>query len=65
MFVYASFSVDLHRLQLKDEAELEQLRVRLDEVVREYVHPAGLSNLEFDSDVRVEVLETAGSPDPL
>ena len=61
--VYVSFSVDLHRLNLKSESEVEELRKRLDAVVREQIHPTGLSNLEFDSDVEVELLEFAGNPE--
>jgi hypothetical protein len=61
MIVYARFSVSLHGMSLRTEAELEQLRQRMDELVRQHVHPSGGSNI-FDSDVEVEIEEHAGQP---
>lgn len=59
MIVYACFSVSLHRLELRSMEELEALRLRLDEVVR----AAGLSTIDFETDIEVEVLEHAGKPE--
>lgn len=56
MIVYASFSVDLHGLSMTD-AQIEELRLRLDAAVREHVYP----DAEFDDNIKVELMESAGS----
>jgi len=56
MIVYASFSVDLHGLSMTD-AQIEELRAKLEAAVREHVYP----DAEFDGDIKVELMESAGS----
>lgn len=56
---YAKFTVAMHGMDLQTAADLLRLRDLLDRVVREYVHPGG-SSIRFDSDVEVEIEESAG-----
>lgn len=57
MIPYVLFSVAINGLSLKDEFEIEKLRIKIDEAVRG-IKPSLVSR--FDSDVEVEILEHAG-----
>ncbi len=59
MIPYVNFSVEMHGLSLKDDSEVENLRIKLDKIIRENMPPA-----RFDSDLEVDVIEHAGECNP-
>lgn len=59
MKVYARFDLSLHGLQLKSEDEMDKVIAAIVDAVRA-VHPT----LRADSDVELELVETAGEYEP-
>jgi hypothetical protein len=61
MIVYVSFEVRLHELALGTAEQIEELRQKLDTVVRDQLYPSSV--MLGNTDVEVSVIEHAGTPD--